>query len=863
MTRRTHSASLMARWGIIGFLSGTLFPLSAVLLALSVRHAPVTLANILGAHEHAPVLLIVYIAPFVLGVLSAGLGHREQRLRTLAMHLEDMVEERTAQLKLQGIIVEAASNSILVTDDNERIIWVNAAYSRLTGYPREELLGRSFLEVRSHEHDDQFQEDIRRAVMAGRAWHGEIVDRRKDGSRYTSERSITPVLGTDNRLTHVVTVFQDITERKQAQLETERQRRYFETLFQASPVAIALVSADFSIQTCNPAFERLFGYREAEIVGRNIDALIAPTADRERALHYTEDAVSGASVHALSQRVRSDGTLVDVEIFSAPVTVNGEQVGALALYHDISELVQARHAAEAAAKAKSEFLANMSHELRTPLNGVIGMTALLLDTPLSDEQHTFVQTLRSSGDTLLTVINDILDFSKIEAGKLSLEQGPFNFVDCIETALDLLASKAAEKGLELAYQVNADIPSRIVGDVTRLRQVLINLLGNAVKFTETGEVVVTVTGERLENDAYELHFAIRDTGIGIPQDRLGILFHAFSQVDASTTRKYGGTGLGLSISRSLVQLMGGRIWVESTVGKGSVFHFTIRSAAAVDAHDAEPGGTVLPELRGRHLLIVDDNATNRLIISKQVAGWGMEPHPFATPREALNSLAKGTPYDAAILDMQMPLMDGLTLAREIRTLPSGASLPLIMLSSLGRRPDERNEIGFVAQLSKPVKASLMLEALNVALSDRPQPVRARPSQPMFDVSLGQRHPLRILLAEDNPVNTMVAVAFLRRAGYEPDCVGNGREVLDALRRKQYDVVLLDMEMPEMGGEEAARHIAQDWPEATRPRLVAMTAHVLEGDRAKFLASGMDDYVSKPIRLDELLRALAESRTLAG
>ncbi|MDP1857528.1 MAG: PAS domain S-box protein, partial [Gemmatimonadaceae bacterium] len=695
MTRPEHRISLTARWGIIGFVLGALFPLYAVFLTLSVQHLPVTLANVLSAHEQTPVVLIVYTAPFVLGFLSAVLGHREQRLRALTRHLEEMVEERTAQLRLQGIIVEAASNAILVTDHLEKIEWVNAAYSRVTGYPRKELLGRSFLEVRSHEHDDQFQEEIRRAVMSGGTWHGEIVDRRKDGSRYTSERSITPVLGADNRLTHVVTVFQDITERKQAQLETERQRRYFETLFEASPVAIALVSADFSIQTCNPAFERLFGYRQEEIVGRNIDALIVPTADQERALHYTKDAVGGASVHAISQRLRSDGTLVDVEIFSAPVTVNGQPVGALALYHDISELVQARHAAEAAAQAKSEFLANMSHELRTPLNGVIGMTALLLDTPLTDEQHTFVQTLRSSGDSLLTVINDILDFSKIEAGKLSLEQGAFNLHECIESALELLASKAAEKGLELAYLVQSEIPSRIIGDVTRLRQVLINLLGNAVKFTETGEVVVNVSGEQLGHDVYELHFSIRDTGIGIPQDRLGILFQAFSQVDASITRRYGGTGLGLSISRSLVQLMGGRIWAESTVGLGSEFHFTIRSAAAVDACEAEPAVVVLPELHGRRLLIVDDNATNRLIISRQVAGWGMEPHPFATPREALDSLVKGTPYDAAVLDMQMPIMDGLSLAREVRKLPNGASLPLIMLSSLGRRPDERNEIGFV------------------------------------------------------------------------------------------------------------------------------------------------------------------------
>ena len=862
MTQKQDNASLMLRWGVIGFLLGALFPVAAALLALTMAQTPITLGNLLSAHVQTPVLLIVDTAPFVLGFLSAVLGHREQRLRAITAHLEEIVEERTGQLRLQGVIVEAAANSILVTDHHEKIVWVNAAYSRLTGYPREELLGRSFLDFISREHDDRFQEDIRRQVMSGHMWQGEVIDRRKDGSLYTSERSITPVLGSGDRLTHVVTVFQDITERKQAHLEAEKQRRYFETLFYASPVAIVLVSSDYSIQNCNPAFERLFGYKQADIAGKNIDALIVPTAEQDRALHYTADAVSGAMIHALSQRIRSDGTPVDVEIFSAPVMVNGEQVGTLALYHDISELVLARRDAEAAAQAKSEFLANMSHELRTPLNGVIGMTALLLDTSLDDEQHTFVQTLRSSGDTLLAVINDILDFSKIEAGKLSLEQGPFDIHECIESALELLAAKASEKGLELAYLVHADVPSRIIGDVTRLRQVLINLLGNAVKFTETGEVVVTVSGEHLGDDAYEMHFAIRDTGIGIPQDRIDSLFQAFSQVDASTTRKYGGTGLGLSISRSLVHLMGGRIWVESEAGKGSVFHFTFRSTAALDAPSPHQAAGVQPELQGRSLLIVDDNATNRLIISRQVAGWGIEPHAFATSREALEVLARGTAYDAAILDMQMPGMDGLTLAREIRKLPNGASLPLIMLTSLGRRPDEHNEVGFVAQLNKPVRASHMLDALNTALSDRPRPVRAKASKPTFDASFGRLHPLRILLAEDNAVNKKVAVAFLQRVGYQPDVVDNGLEVLEALRKRQYDVILLDMEMPEMGGEEAARHIEQEWPVERRPRLVAMTAHAFEGDRARFLASGMDDYVSKPIRPEELMRALAESHPLA-
>ena len=860
MTHDPDHRSRTLRGGIFGFVVGAMFPLSATLVELQLHQMPVTLGNLLRTPVREPLLLIVLTAPIIMAVLSALLGHREQRLRAITGHLEELVEDRTSQLRLRGIIVEAAANSILVTDHTEKILWANAAYSRATGYSLQEIEGHSFLEFVSQEHDDAFQADIARRVLSGETWQGEVVDRRKDGGLYATERTITPVLGDDGQLTHVVTIFQDITARKEAQAEADTQRRYFETLFQGSPVAIVLVSADYLIQTCNPAFERLFGYARQDIIGGNIDTLIVPAVEQGTALGYSQSARQGVLVHAVSQRMRRDGTLVDVEILTAPVTVNGAQVGMLALYHDISELVHARREAETAVEVKAEFLATMSHELRTPLNGVIGMTSLLLDTPLNEEQHTFVETLRASGATLLTVINDILDFSKIEAGKMSLEHRPFALDECIESALDLLAAKAADKGLELAYLVQPGVPNRILGDITRLRQVLVNLLGNAVKFTDAGEVVVTVSGELRDDGAYDVHFAVRDTGIGIPHERLGRLFQAFSQVDSSTTRKYGGTGLGLSICRSLVQLMGGRIWVESTAGQGSVFHFTIRGEVAQDMPALPPVG-VPQALQGRSLLIVDDNATNRLIISRQMAGWGVEPHAFEVPMEALASVASGAPYDAAILDMQMPEMDGMTLAREIRKLPTGASLPLIMLTSLGRRPDEQNEIGFSAQLNKPLKASQLLDALTSALSGRPRTIRAKAAKPAFDALFAQRFPLRILIAEDNPVNKKVAMAILQRVGYAPDIVSNGREVLEALRQQAYDVILLDMEMPEMGGEEAARHIAAEWPKARRPHIVAMTAHASEGDRAKYLACGMDDYVSKPIRPDELMRALAESPTL--
>ncbi|GAB4505083.1 MAG: hypothetical protein Fur0043_20780 [Anaerolineales bacterium] len=661
---------------------------------------------------------------------------------------------------------------------------------------------------------------------------------------------------------HIASQVGHAIQRRRAEVETARQRTYFQTLVQNSPVAIVTLDHQHCITTCNPTFEKLFGYREDEIRGQNLDALIAPVDEQKQAAQYTQEAMIGQSVHGIGKRRRKDGSLVEVELFGVPVLVEGEPIGVLALYHDITELMEARRQAEAAAQAKAEFLANMSHEIRTPLNAVIGMTGLLLDTPLNQEQRDFVETIRTSGDTLLSVINDILDFSKIEAGKMSMEQQPFYLTSCVESALDLLTPKAAEKGIELAYTIQENTPNKLIGDVTRLRQVLVNLLGNAVKFTEKGEVVVSVSCKNLAENEHELHFSVRDTGIGIPLERMDRLFQAFSQVDSSTTRRFGGTGLGLSISRSLVEMMGGRIWVESEVGKGSTFHFTIRAQSAPATTHLHPRGTQ-PDLEGRSVLIVDDNATNCLIVSRQVKSWGMEPQAVGSGKEALEVLRGEKRFEAAILDMQMPEMDGLTLAREIRKLPIGKDFPLIMLTSLGARPTEDEGLNFAAYLSKPIKPSYLFETLLSVFTNRPRTVMAKPTAPSLDHSLGERHPLRILLAEDNVVNQKVAVSLLQRMGYRPDVVANGLEVLEALRRQQYDVVLLDMQMPEMDGEEATRQIVKRWPASQRPRLVAMTANALEGDREHYLEVGLDDYVSKPIRVEELKRALEETQPLAS
>ena len=828
--------------------------------------------------------------------------------------LEQRVKERTAEItREKNLFRSVFDNSpvgILITDRNGLITRINRAFLKIMGneLDAEEIVGkvhildaRWFAMPSLHKHLSN--------LCTGQPIDLETSFTLPDGNyaqvHLMGAALLDPQTG---GFYGCVLTCEDITKRKRAEEQLRESEERFRAISSSAQDGILMLDNDGNVSYFNEAAERIFGYKAAEIIGKNLHHTLAPPEYRqayEKGLATFKETGQGPAVGKTLElsALRKDGSVIPVELSMSSVKLGGKW-HAVGIIRDITqrkraeqEIIEAKNATEEAYKqleatnqrlkqaiqrasrmakqakeanaAKSQFLANMSHEIRTPLNGIIGMTELALDTPLSPEQREYLTMVKTSADSLLAVINDILDFSKIEAGKLDLETIEFSLRDSLGDTLKTLGARAHAKGLELACDIPADVPERLLGDPGRLRQVIVNLVGNAIKFTKKGEVVVTVKKEEETKRYAVLHFSVRDTGIGIPTEKQKMIFEAFSQADGSTTRQYGGTGLGLAISSELVRMMGGRMWVESQPGKGSNFHFTVKFGLG---QPSEATTAETDNLKGMRVLIVDDNATNRRILAEMLSNWGMLPRTAASGKSALSIMKRAAdankPFKLALLDSNMPSIDGFTVAQKIKKTPQLAQTILIMLTSAGQRGDVATcrKIGVAAYLTKPVKQSDLFDAIAQAIAS--QDGSQAKGKVITRHSLREtRRRLSILLAEDNPINRALAVKLLEKFGHRVTAVDDGQKALEALQKHTFDVVLMDLQMPRMDGLQATVAIRKKERETGQHiPIIAMTAHAMKGDRDRCLQAGMDGYVPKPLDPDHLfetLEKIADEKEKAG
>ncbi|MBE9125237.1 MULTISPECIES: response regulator [unclassified Coleofasciculus] len=796
-------------------------------------------------------------------------------LSILADAFNNMVrqlQDTTVSKSYLDNIIRSLSDALIVLNRNIKVESFNEATLFLSGYESSELRGQPL---------DLFfkEENFLSSLEANGSRQNSFLGRRET-TFFTKEGGPIPVSVTASvmqnaagRIQGIVCLVQDISARKRADEALRRQALMFETIYDG----VILTDLAGRILDWNPSAERIFGYEKAEMLGKTCGMVYQPEEARILTRQMIDGLMREGRWAGEIDFIRKDGTRGVCETVIVPLPdEKGKPIAAIGVNRDITErkqyenqLVEAREAAVEAARAKAQFLANMSHEIRTPMNGVLGMSELLLSTELNDRQLDFVKTLQVSGEHLLGVINDILDFSKLEAGEMRLDTGELNLNRCLEEVLDLCSSQANAKELELALLIDTDVPRQLLGDAGRLRQILTNLVGNSVKFTDAGEVVihVSVSGESEDEQKTQLRFAVKDTGIGISLDDQRKLFQAFSQVDVSTTRKHGGTGLGLAICRQLIEIMGGEIGVESQAGVGSTFWFTA-TFGKVTADSIVEGlypviSSVLasPEsLTGKRVLVVDDRPINRQIVQHQLSARGMQVDEADNGIVALNALQAATeagiPYDVALLDMKMPKIDGSTLGRLILAEPDWARTKLVLMTSMhaGDSAQPLLKSGFADYLVKPVKESQLLQSLLKILAPE-VPSSILSTQSSLDGELTpkgeQQTSLKILLVEDTPINLKLVQHQVQLLGHQSESAENGQEALDKLAQNEYDIVLMDCQMPVMDGYQATRMLRQREGTDRHTVLIGMTAYAMQGDREKCLAVGMDDYLSKPVMVKNL------------